>query len=294
MARRGWNVLPFAGVPSATSSLGLNCIPSPTRVASGMGVQVICARRLSVGTTVMPAFRAYPCGEAGRRRYAGPAAVATPVDFNLWPRYRRSKPVLAAANIAKFHHSGVEYDACVDHGGGWTTGYAHLDTWTFDSPIEAGERIWMVGGSGVIDGTDMPPPRLSTSQPVKVNCRHGNRSSLERPVHLDRDHSWCRRTVRSPVAQQTFSILGCAQRPYRYSAPAISQRCVRGSPRAILRTMARSRLWRYLPRRMVTGQRRGRTPSPPLTCQTTGQVAPGQIQLSTQAGFRPLMPDSSA
>lgn len=57
----------------------------------------------------------------------------------------------------------------VDHGGGWTTGYAHLDTWTIDNPIEPGERIGTVGGSGSAGGTPTPhyAARLSNiSQPV--------------------------------------------------------------------------------------------------------------------------------
>lgn len=177
--------------------------------------------------TMAPRFRApYPCGESWTASTrAGHGGNGNAVDFNLWPQSQeRGKAVRAAAGGIARYQWGPEggHMVFVDHGGGWITGYGHLDSAEFTNPIEPGEQIGTVGSSGPTNGI----PTLHYA--ARLNY-------VSQPVAFDRTEipvAW----FYSPKAPATKST-NCgvpADEPVAVARPSYSDPCGAGNDRYII------------------------------------------------------------
>jgi hypothetical protein len=116
------------------------------------------ARTISVNPATGPDFELpFVCGQVwnGSSRSGHSPSYYT-VDFNRNPD--RGQPALASAagvvtKVVTLTGSYGRY-VVIDHGGGWSTLYAHLDgfTTTVGARVDQGDQIGIVGGSGGVTG----------------------------------------------------------------------------------------------------------------------------------------------
>lgn len=126
-------------------------------VACGMGDQ--CFVQNHVDHDASPGFRDYTCGSLSFDRHTG-------TDFTMVDRSPGVEPiaVLAAApgrvktvgvppdTASPLHWTQPGHHVVIDHGGGWTTLYAHMApgsvTVDVGAAVVAGERLGAIGNSG--------------------------------------------------------------------------------------------------------------------------------------------------
>jgi hypothetical protein len=116
------------------------------------------ARTITVNPATGPDFELpFVCGQVwnGSSRSGHSPSYYT-IDFNRVPD--RGQPALASAagvvtKVVTLTGSYGRY-VVIDHGGGWSTLYAHLDGFTTSvgATVDQGEQIGIVGGSGGVTG----------------------------------------------------------------------------------------------------------------------------------------------
>jgi murein DD-endopeptidase MepM/ murein hydrolase activator NlpD len=145
------------GVPVGTL-LEVNGITDPTRIPAGTPIKVPGARQLVIIPEEDALFfswplrgrltTAYSSGDRGRRH------EGVDIDGNL------GEPVLAAADgvVARMEADGAYgRTLLLDHGGGWTTLYAHLNRRIVrpGDRVARGQQIGEVGRTGNARGTHL-------------------------------------------------------------------------------------------------------------------------------------------
>lgn len=126
--------------------------------ASGLVVAGLAEPGAAGAATARPWFKApYACGETwGASTYPGHGNA---IDFNTMRGAETDfgKPVVASAagRATRGYDSGHGNYVVVDHGRGWSTLYAHLNTVTIRNPILQGEKIGTVGRTGNVTGTHL-------------------------------------------------------------------------------------------------------------------------------------------
>jgi hypothetical protein len=128
-----------------------------------------------------PTFKApFPCGQVWKAStYAGHGDGDNAVDFNKYPgQADLGQPALASAagtvTFRGWDSRGGGNLVKVDHGGGWVTWYAHLESFSVaaSATVSVGQEIGKVGGTGSVSSN----PHLhfeqrlnGASQPVRFD-----------------------------------------------------------------------------------------------------------------------------
>lgn len=124
-----------------------------------------------------PAFAApYPCGEV-RDYYHHSTEVTNAIDYNIPGPADLGTPALAAAagTVTKASDTGGGYgnEVVVDHGDGWSSQYAHLDSFSVavGQPVGQGQEVGKVGDTGNSFGAHLHFETLAdgVQQPIVVD-----------------------------------------------------------------------------------------------------------------------------
>lgn len=134
----------------------------------------------TLGATAVPAQAAppgfqlpFPCGEKWQGQTRSNHSPAEAIDFNA--ENDRGRPVLASAagTVSRVADEGAtSYGKWVevDHGGGWTTRYAHLDSQSVNQgqSVAAGAEIGKLGNTGGSTGPHLHYEQRQNGSPVRI------------------------------------------------------------------------------------------------------------------------------
>ena len=193
------------------------------------------ARTTSVNPATGPDFELpFACGQVwnGSSRSSHSPSYYT-IDFNRVPD--RGQPALASApgvvtRVVTLTGSYGRY-VVIDHGGGWSTLYAHLDgfTTTVGAFVDQGDQIGIVGGSGGVTGPHLHfeerkdgayfPPYFHRST-FRMNSDISSQNCNDKPISGDWDGDGKTEVgiVRAGSSAETFYTYGTPG--HRWGGPA--------------------------------------------------------------------------
>lgn len=153
---------PDQGLTCDNTTLGMVCCGLDGTPCVTPNGEDCCGDRLCVAGTCLspgatPPFRApYPCGQSWTYSHHN-AEVRRALDFVDNGGNTNGAPVLAAlAGVATRHYQegGAGNYIVIDHGGGWTTYYFHLQAFSVDDGtyVQQGQEVGLVGSTGASSG----------------------------------------------------------------------------------------------------------------------------------------------
>ena len=150
------------GLTCDMTTLGVICCGLDGTSCTTPNGEDCCGNRLCVGGVCMapdavPPFEApFPCGESWTYSHHS-QEVRRALDFIDNAGGTDASPALAAlAGVATHHYEegGAGNYIAIDHWGGWTTYYFHLQAFSVDDGewVEQGDEIGLVGSTGASSG----------------------------------------------------------------------------------------------------------------------------------------------